>query len=204
MNSSNCGEKVFNDNQQVDTNISKNYKLILNRKKNFIGSLVSFSIYIDNKLVGKIKNGQTLEFEVSGGVHQISINKNNAVSITINTDTTADVVVFGTNNFGITNINGQSINNVSDNNYSKRNETASNIVLIMSIIVPIISIILYFLSRYYIAFWIYAIIIGYCIVNIAGLKNQKCSESYKKTVIKNIIAIIISIVSIIITVYLTI
>ena len=190
----------------LDNNISRNYKLILNRKKNFVGSLAKFNIYIDNQLVGKIKNGQTLELEVSGGNHQISINKNNSVNININRDTTADVVVYGVNNFGISNVNGETINNNNintNNNYIIKNEKSTNSVLIASII-PIISVIMFFTISYYITFWVYGLVIGYAIVNISGLKNQKGSANYKKLLTKNIIAIIISAIILLLTAYITI
>ncbi len=212
----NCGEKIDINNQIINqnynqinnqvnnsniNNMSGNSKLILNRKKNIIGCAVKFDVYIDNQLVGKIKNGQILEFEVTNGVHQIAINKKNPVNVTINADTTADVVVFGANNFGITNINGQTIN--SDMNVTNTNaEKTTNTVLITSIVLPIISVVMCYLIEYYIAFWVYAIIAGYAVVNISGLKNLKGSDKYNNLLIKNIIAIILLSISMAVTIYL--
>ena len=193
----------------VNSNMTGNmYKLTLSRKKNFVGCLVAFTIYIDNQKVGKIKNGETIQFDITAGNHQISINKNNAINIMINGDTTADVVVFAANNFGITNINGQGINNLNnqiDNNYIEKSIKKANLTLALSIILPIISVILFFTSEIFINAWIYGIIIGYAIVNTAGLNGQKDSmgKKYKSLQLKNIIAIVISAIAAIVTAYIS-
>ena len=124
--------QMQNNNQSENnnnvSNVPTNYKLTLHRKKSFVGGMVAFDIYIDNVKVGKIKNGKTVELEITGGEHIISIHKNNPVSINITGDTTADVVVFGANNFGITNINGQGTesNNSINNNYIEKNNKKTN------------------------------------------------------------------------------
>lgn len=168
------------------------FKLTLNRKKNFVGCLVGFDVYIDNIKVGKIKNGETLVLEVDAGVHEISIHKKNPTKVTITGDTTADVVVFGSNNFGITNINGEGF--IQNNSGIENNKKSTNIVLIFSILLPIISIVMFYTSGYYFQFWVHGIVAGYAIVNIFGLKNFKNYDEYKSLLAKNVIAIVISIV----------
>ena len=177
------------------------YKLTLTRKKNFVGCLVKYDIYIDDVKVGKIKNGETVTLDVDAGSHKISIHKNNPVNIVIDKDTTADVVVFGANNFGITNINGGGATNVSENDehYLERNKKQSLMVLIFSILLPAISAFLVFNWGYYLKIWMYAIVIGYGIVNIAGLKNLKGTDSYKSLLMQNVIGMIICLVAIVIT-----
>ena len=104
---SNCGTPVTNLEEQVTSEmqaVSQNYgpyKLTLRRPKSFVGCLVAYKIYIDDQKVGKIKNGGTFEIELPAGNHSISLNKNNAVNIMMDDDTTADVAIFGTNNVGI-------------------------------------------------------------------------------------------------------
>ncbi|MBQ9012267.1 MAG: hypothetical protein IJ105_03800 [Bacilli bacterium] len=193
------------NNQSINNEIPQKYKLTLTRKKSFVGGMVGFDIYIDNVKVGKIKNGKTVELEITGGEHIISIHKNNPVSINITKDTTADVVVFGANNFGITNINGQGTesNNSINNNYIEKNNKKTNMTLIISIILPIVSLILFILLKSYITPWVYGLVIGFAIVNMVGLKNFKDNEKYKSLLIKNLIAIIISLIMAVISIYIS-
>ncbi len=185
-----------------------NYKLILKRQKAFVASLIAFKIFIDNVEVGKIKNGETISLEITPGQHEISINKNNPIIINVIGDMTADVVVFGSNNFGITNINGQGQNisvNGANNNYGGKSSKQTNGLLIATILFPIISVIMYFTLQYVIAVWFYGILIGYGLVNLSGLKNVKDdAKLHSSILIKNIIAIVINIISIILTMFLTI
>ena len=181
------------------------YKLTLTRKKNFVGCLVKFDIYIDDVKVGKIKNGETVTLDVDAGSHKISIHKNNPVNIVIDKDTTADVVVFGANNFGITNVNGSG-SNPSDNNdkYLSKTIKNSNMVLIFSIILPIASAIMIFTIQRYLQPWVHGIVAGYAIVNLFGLKNLKGTNEYKSLMTKNIIAMVLSIIAAIAISYLSI
>lgn len=201
--------QMQNNNQSENnnnvSNVPTNYKLTLHRKKSFVGGMVAFDIYIDNVKVGKIKNGKTVELEITGGEHIISIHKNNPVSINITGDTTADVVVFGANNFGITNINGQGTesNNSINNNYIEKNNKKTNMTLIISIMLPIVSLILFILLKSYITPWVYGLVIGFAIVNMVGLKNFKDNEKYKSLLIKNLIAIIISLIMAVISIYIS-
>ncbi|MBR4177908.1 MAG: hypothetical protein IKR57_01000 [Bacilli bacterium] len=194
-------------NEQNNITTPGKYKLTLKREKNFVGCLVAFKIYIDGEQVGKIKNGGVLELEVTPGQHEISVHKKNPTNIVIDRDTTADVVVFGANNFGITNINGQGQNNPeTQEHYLNRNSSNSNYVFYISLIIPFVSIIMLYTIKYVVAVWVYGIVIGYCIVNIVGLKNLKTtdSEKYKSLLIKNIIAIVVNIIAIVLTMTVTI
>ena len=216
-----CGAPVSNLNSNVNNEQSFNYsnvnnsygptkyKLILNRKKSFVGSLISFDIYIDNEKVGQIKNGETVELQVSSGDHQISINGNNAVNITISGDTTADVVVFGSNNFGITNVSGQGngyVENKIDNKFIEKNKSATNSLFVISSLLSIGSVIMLIIKGVFLKPWIYGFLLGYALVNIAGIKNIKSSnvEEYNLLLKKNILTIVICAISIIISAYATI
>lgn len=204
FNPGNTPQPVVNNN-----NISSTCKLTLKRAKTFVASLVSFKIFIDGELVGKIKNGHIVTFDVTRGQHEISINKKNPTFIVVNGDTTADVVIIGANNFGIANINGESgsmQNSISSTpNYSSKYETQALSILIASVLLPIISVILYMVTnhKYVLQFWFYSIIIGYGIINIFGLKNIKGSDKYKSLIMKNVIAVVIAIISLIVTLYIT-
>lgn len=193
----------MNDNYQNGT-----YKLILNRKKMYVASLVAFKIFIDNVMVGKIKNGQTLTLDVTPGQHEISINNKNPMTIMIDRDTTADVIIYGANNFGISNINGNDSSNVTGGeDLISKCEKSIRWNLIASIVLPIISVILFFVTdkKYVLQFWFYSVIIGYGIINMTGLKNipNKNDPAYKSLVVKNIIAMAIGIISSIVTIYIT-
>lgn len=209
----NCGNHISVQNTQINYQQQNNYtnlsisnnsnkcKLTLRRKKAFVASLVAFEIYIDNVKVGKIKNGQTIEVEITIGNHEISINKNTPVSIVINKDTTVDVVVFGLNNYGISNIDEQNTNNI-ENNYVKKNEDKTNLIFYTSIILPIISLIMFLTINFYITHFVYALFMGCAIINVFGLKklNLNNSKKYKSLLSKNIIAIILLAIAIIVTI----
>lgn len=47
--------------------------LVIRRKKNYKDSLRSFKIYLDGNLIGKIKNGSTLSFDISEGPHVLKL-----------------------------------------------------------------------------------------------------------------------------------
>lgn len=218
----NCGASISRENIQnnycqqgesinsyENTGAPRKCKLILKRKKSFVASLVSFDVYIDNIKVGKIKNGEIIELDITIGRHEISINKNNPVNIEIKGDTTADVIVMGANDFGISNISGQNTNFQESKlniNYIEKSNKTSNFMLYMSIGISIISIFMMFTINRYIKSWMYVMIIGYSIVNIIGIKNQQKqnynnSEMYKSALIKNVISIVICVIMEIITVY---
>ena len=174
----------------------------------FVASLTKFKIYIDGVMVGKIKNGQSLTVDVTPGQHEISVHKKNPTMVTIEKDTTADVVIYGANSFGITNINGGSGNpTLDDNDAIAKCEQRANLLLIGSVALPIISVIMFYATsqKYVLQFWFYSVVIGYALVNISGLKNIKDHDSstYKALLLKNVISLVIGIISVIITIYIT-
>ena len=200
----------YNQENMNQPDINNNYssntcKLTLKRAKSFVASLVAFKIFIDGELVGKIKNGETITFDVTRGQHEIAINNNNQTTVMINNDTTVDVVIFGANNFGITNINGENGSMQNNIDLTPKYETQALGVLIASVVLPIISVILYFVTdhKYVLQFWFYSIIIGYGIINIHGLKNIKGTDKYKSLLMKNVIAMVIALISLIVTLYIT-
>ncbi len=213
-NQNNMNQPQYNNYNQNNMNQPQynngTYKLILNRQKNFVASLVAFKVYVDDNLVGKIKNGKSLIVDITPGPHVITINKSNATNIMVNGDVTADVVVFGANNFGLTNINGSGMNqnyvDNNQNNLSSKYVSMANGLLITSIVVPVLSVILFFVTdkKYILQYWFYSIVVGMGFVNIFGLKNIKQYDSkvYQESLIKNVVAIIISTVAIFITIYL--
>ncbi len=181
-------------------------KLTLTREKSFVGCLVSFKIYIDNEKVGKIKNGKTLVLDVTPGQHVITINKKNPVTVMIMGDSSADVVIFGSNSFGITNFkdsNNSNSNNITDDRTLNRCKSSADFLLYFSIFLPILSVIMYLVTNheYILGFYFYSILIGYFIINIYGLKNIRKSykKEYTSLLIKNCIACFISVVSLIVT-----
>ena len=202
---------IPDQNQYNNTQFGNNsYKLILNRKKQFTACGSAFSIYVDNEMVGKIKNGKTLEVDITPGNHTMSVNKKNEISIQVTGDTTADVIVFGSNDFGIININGQS-SPMIDEIMNKKVEKAkmnSNVDLIMSLLAqPLISILCIFVLK--ISTWIVimtgAFDIGFILIDIAGLKNIKqfFKEKYSSCLTKKIIALIVAIIWVIIFMFIS-
>ena len=218
-NQNNMNNNMYNnDNNQGNMNnnnmnsnynnspYSNGYKLTLNRKKSFVGALIAYKVFIDNNVVGKIKNGETLTFDVIPGQHTISINNNkNPIVININGDTTADIAVYGTNEIGITNVNGQGQNFYGNENniIIKKCQNQATAFLISSIALPIVSVIIYFTFKYLIAAWIYGINIGYGIINIYGLKHIKeiDNKKYNQLLIMNFIGIAIGIIAVIVTIF---
>ncbi len=80
--------------REID-NIDSSYGYLeLERLSDFMGFFAKFDVYIDNILVGKIKNGAKESFKISSGFHKVYIswsakfnnflNKNNSDSVTIN------------------------------------------------------------------------------------------------------------------------
>ena len=45
--------------------------LKIHRPNNFIGQVRKFKVYVDNKLIGTVSNGQSQEFQISAGKHEI-------------------------------------------------------------------------------------------------------------------------------------
>ncbi len=207
---SNCGTPVTELAPQINTETvptyQDKYKFTLIRKKSFVGSLVNYKIYVDNEMVGKIKNGQTVEMELTPGNHVISLNKMNPTNVVITEDTTAETAIMGSNSVGITNISGASNAGTNAATTQAVNNAGSAMkLLIICILFPIISLIMYNVAQYVISAWVYGILIGYGIVNVVGLKNKELTkEQHTRELILNIIAMAICIGAIIITMNVTI
>ncbi len=191
------------------------FRLTLNRKRSIVGAAVTLDVNIDNQKVGTIKNGGTLELDVLAGNHIISVsrdstfvsvNPNNGVNVLINGNTTADVVLFGSNNFGITNINGQGVNSNGSNvvEHFARNKINAVVVFAVSIIISAISTIMFITSKMVIMPWIYGFVAGYAIVNLTGAKAQKGSDGYALVLFMNIMAIIVAAIFGFVTAYISI
>ena len=45
--------------------------IIIQRPKNFLGGARGFNVYVDDKKVGTISNGETKEFQITEGQHKI-------------------------------------------------------------------------------------------------------------------------------------
>ena len=50
-------------------------KIVINRNKKFVCSLVPFYIYIDGQEVGTIKNGKEFDFDLNPGTYELLITK---------------------------------------------------------------------------------------------------------------------------------
>lgn len=49
-------------------------KLIIHRKSSFYGCAIPFKIFVDEREMGTINNGDTLTFEIPYGTHQVYFN----------------------------------------------------------------------------------------------------------------------------------
>lgn len=67
-------------------------KVIINREKNYVESLINFNIFLDNKRVDSIKNGEIKEFVIDDGNHEIflksTFDKSNTIKFSIDKFTT--------------------------------------------------------------------------------------------------------------------
>ncbi|WP_430510532.1 hypothetical protein [Gottfriedia solisilvae] len=52
-------------------NLNSNPKIIISRTSQYVNKLRSYKVYINNKVVGKIKDGEELTLEVTPGKHSI-------------------------------------------------------------------------------------------------------------------------------------
>ena len=74
----NCGNKI-EENSKFCTNcgtkiqIDKLIPIIVTREKKAVGMAISFTVYVDGKNIGKIKNNSSLTCNVSVGKHQVII-----------------------------------------------------------------------------------------------------------------------------------
>lgn len=74
MYCTNCGNPI--SNVQLQTNQVAQPELgsiTIVRPKNFYGCLIAYDVFIDNYYMGKVKNGETKQFPVYYGNHNIVI-----------------------------------------------------------------------------------------------------------------------------------
>ena len=87
---SNCGSKIESGNYCTNCgnkiNISNDIILNVTRQKKTLGFAVSFTVSVDGIVIGKLKNGETLSYNISPGKHVVnieSVEKNNIQEISV-------------------------------------------------------------------------------------------------------------------------
>ncbi|MBQ7408312.1 MAG: hypothetical protein IJW13_03465 [Clostridia bacterium] len=97
-NDSVASETVDGKSEQDDGESENSVRTIsVTRKKSFYGCAIAFDCYIDGKVVGKLTNGNTIQFEVSGANHVFTVDaKGGAINAgTVNIESsTQDVNYF--------------------------------------------------------------------------------------------------------------
>ena len=48
-------------------------QIVLTRKEQFINAFVVFDVYIDNRMVGRISNGETRRYAIASGHHTLHV-----------------------------------------------------------------------------------------------------------------------------------
>jgi len=72
-----CGTNQENNGGVILSNNNKFTPTIeVLRESSFIGSLLSYKIFVDGTEIGKIKNGEKKQFELTPGLHEIHIKQN--------------------------------------------------------------------------------------------------------------------------------
>lgn len=73
---SNCGNEIEENKNFCSSCGSKlgEYTLIVTRQKKAIGCAIPFPIYVDGNKVGDAKNGVTLTYKLTKGLHTVSFN----------------------------------------------------------------------------------------------------------------------------------
>lgn len=72
-----CGTNQENNEEDILSNKNKFVPTIeVLRESGFIGSLLSYKIFVDGIEVGKIKNGGKEQFQLTPGLHEIHIKQN--------------------------------------------------------------------------------------------------------------------------------
>lgn len=200
QNNINSGTQIINQN--INGGV---YKLTLIRQKSYVGSLIKFKIYLDNNMVGTIKNGETVVLDVPAGNHMISFNKSMNQNINIMGDTSADVVVIAGNKFGISTVRDRNGAVIQDNNLTQANiegleKSAKNTILYGGICI-LVTFLLLITINMVVSPWIYGAILGLSIVNITATKKstQIPEDRLKKIKNLNTISIVISVVGMIIS-----
>lgn len=187
------------DLQQEEINQRKlapkaKYKLTLKWSKSAVVPNTKFEVYIDDKMVGNLKKGSYLVVEVESGQHEVSIDKANPTNITIAENTVAEVGIFA----GIISINKQEVNI----DYTKKYKQKTNALLVISIIIPLISAILYWRSNNLLAVWFYGVPFGYAVINLFDLRKLRSYNKrlHKSLVLSTFIVIFISIAAVVATI----
>lgn len=71
-----CGFPLNNEN-----NTAKKVKVIVHRRKRYMGCAIGYAICVDDSQVGTVRNGKTCEFYVNPGTHNFTIGKGKNGSI---------------------------------------------------------------------------------------------------------------------------
>lgn len=202
---SNKEEPTLEEKKPVSMNRGDGCKLTLRREKSIVGFAVGYNVFIDDNKVGKIKNGQTLDLIVTRGKHTIAIsNKKNKIDIVINGDTSADVTLVSPNEVGISNVKGSgdysALNRDNNVHYEEKAKKSANTCLCFTGALPLISLLWLWLVGGVVSPIVYGLFIGYCIINLAGLKKLNNPSLRTSLLIKNIIAMVLFIVECFITI----
>ena len=197
--SANVNPGTTTPNQSFNNGYSGTYKFTITRQKDFYGSMVSWKIFVDGVNVGQLKNGESITFDITSGTHTIAINKRNPISMEIVGNTTAEGVIYGTNNFALINFNGQPGNPTLEANIKKANNYAT-MVMIIDILLAVIGILLLF-AGYYLKLWLYAVAIADSVINLPLVKKFGENENTKKMRTKHIAGIVIAAVMLVISCY---
>lgn len=92
----NCGAKVENV-EEVNTE-SGNIPIIVTRPKSMVGMAISFTVYVDGKDIGKLKNNTSLTCNVAVGEHTVivkSLEKEVVQNVLIQDDTNSVELIVG-------------------------------------------------------------------------------------------------------------
>ena len=102
----NCGKEVDGNfctscGAKVESNVESSGKtvpLTITRPKSMVGMAISFTVYVDGKDIGKLKNNTSLNCNVTVGDHNIivkSLEKEVNQNILVNDDTNSVEVIVG-------------------------------------------------------------------------------------------------------------
>lgn len=97
----NCGKEVngnFCTNCGTKVESGKTVPLVITRPKSMVGMAVSFTVYVDGKDIGKLKNNTSLNCDITVGEHNIiikSLEKEVNQNILVKEDTNSVEVIVG-------------------------------------------------------------------------------------------------------------
>lgn len=97
----NCGKEVnakfcTNCGTKVEVESGKTVPLTITRPKSMVGMAISFTVYVDGKDIGKLKNNTSLNCNVTVGEHNVivkSIEKELIQNILVKEDTNSVEVI---------------------------------------------------------------------------------------------------------------